>query len=343
VLVKEVNTKNEYKAQYNSFPLSFLQSYEWGQVKKPEWKPLRISIEGYPLTILIRKIPLLNKYIAYIPRPTFSPETDVKILTKLLDYLESKKNITHLEIDPSCLNTLENKNKYSQLNFSSSGEQYQLNDTNIIDISKGLDSIWESLDSKTRNKIRKPEKEGCKIEIFESGKEPLDRFYNIMNSIKKETTYVMHSKEYFQKVWEIMSKANMAVIIILSLNDLDLGGYFAIKNKQTLSELYGGLNRKGKNIRGAGYFLKWELIKYAFNNNIKTYDQWGVSSLTKNGQYNQDSPLYYISQFKKEFKGKHVSYLPKQTYVFNNIDYIFFKIAKIPFSFSLYLRKLFKR
>jgi lipid II:glycine glycyltransferase (peptidoglycan interpeptide bridge formation enzyme) len=342
-MITEVSDKEQYIEFFNNKNLSFLQSYQWAEVKRPEWEPVRISVDEYPITILRRKLPFFKKYLAYIPRPFFDTGIRKEILEEVVKYLKEKQIYSHLEIDPSCDSTVENQNIFNELNFFNSGQQYQLDNTNIIDISNGLDSIWESLESQTRNKVRKPEKIGCKVESFHNGQEAVDRFWNIMNSITKNTTYVAHPKEYFQKVWEIMSEADMATIVLISLDGKDLGGYMGIRNNGTFSELYGGLNTEGREVRGAGYFLKWESIKKAYEDGIKLYDQWGVSPLTEKGEYQKNTPLYHISLFKKEFNGKHISYLQKQTYVFDMLSYKAFNIAKKIFDLLLKIKKSFRK
>lgn|GEM_PF-5004502 len=362
----KIRTASEYQNLCSKYSISFLQSYEWGEVKRPEWEPLRLVFDDYPITILIRRIPLpLIKWkIAYIPRPFYNfsdfaerknlsgeaeviPEVDQQRLKRILKgivaYLKGNGEFSHVEIDPSFINSLDIQQIFTEVGFVASGEQYQLNNTNIIDLSCGIESLWKSLDSQTRNKIGRPEKLGCKFEMYEKGEEPIERFWKIMDSITKTTTYITHPKEYFKKVWRIMSGSNKAVITLITCDEMDIGGYFSTKSKDTLWELYGGLNEEGKKIRGAGYFLKWKSIENACKLGIKFYDQWGTAPLRKiqnNLKYDKGHALYNISLFKKEFGGEHFSYLPKQVYVFNDLLYKTFNLGNFGFTLFKKLRKM---
>lgn len=340
-MLTEVTDKNQYKEIFNSSEASFLQSYEWGEVKKPEWETIRISLNNKPLTILTRSIPLTNKKLAYIPRPSLDEVLLENELKEILEYL-STKNISHLEIDPENQNTDSIQKQFQRSGFFETGKQYQLNNSNILGLTVGVENLWNTLSSSTRNKVRKPEKMGCKVEVFYEGDEAVERFWEIMRSITENTTYVSHPKPYFQKVWKNMSEVSMAKIVIISLDGKDIGGYFLVRNKNKICELYGGLNKEGRNIRGAGYYLKWESIKSAQEDGIELYDQWGVSPKNSDGNYLKEDVLYHISLFKKEFGGEDIQYLPQQTYVFNKLSYRIFRLGKLLLSLSLKLKKLLR-
>jgi lipid II:glycine glycyltransferase (peptidoglycan interpeptide bridge formation enzyme) len=70
--IKEL-TKEEYLEFSQELNVHPLQSFAWGELKRPIWEPLRLGIfEGREcfsiLTILIRKIPVIGKKFGYIPR-----------------------------------------------------------------------------------------------------------------------------------------------------------------------------------------------------------------------------------------------------------------------------------
>ena len=71
----------------------FLQSPEWAQVKS-EWKHEEIvlrdengKINAY-LSILLRKVPVLNKYIMYAPRGPICDIYDEKVIKELVNEIK---------------------------------------------------------------------------------------------------------------------------------------------------------------------------------------------------------------------------------------------------------------
>lgn len=55
---------------------------------------------------------------------------------------------------------------------------------------------------------------------------------------------------------------------------------------------------------GAQYFIQWQMIKYALENNYKVYNFYGIS-----GIFDKDDPSYGIYEFKKGFGGRVVELL----------------------------------
>lgn len=55
---------------------------------------------------------------------------------------------------------------------------------------------------------------------------------------------------------------------------------------------------------GAQYFIQWQMIKYALENNYKVYNFYGIS-----GNFDKNDPSYGIYEFKKGFGGRVVELL----------------------------------
>lgn len=340
-MVKAVDNKEEYEKLYNQHHLSFLQTWQWGIVKEPAWKPLRLAVNNYPVTILLRRIPISGRSFAYIPRLLSDDDFSADILKEIVQYLKSNAKLSHIIYDPGVTDK-SLQAKLNNIGFTADGPQLQLDNTNIIDLSIGTEELLASFKSQTRNKINKPEKLGCKVQLFDKGQEALDRFWEIMKSIVQNTTYVSHDKAYFQKMWNQFSPINMAKIFIMYQDSQDLGCYFVLHNNDTLWELFGGLNTAGREIRGAGYFLKWESIRKAAEIGIKNYDQWGVAPKI-DGHYDKSHALANISEFKELFNGKHVEYLPQQILIVDNLSYKVFKAGEKIQTLIVKMKKLVNR
>ncbi|MBD3362358.1 peptidoglycan bridge formation glycyltransferase FemA/FemB family protein [Candidatus Dojkabacteria bacterium] len=338
-MIEQVESKELYKKFFAKEKLCFLQSWEWGEVKKPNWKPMRLLANQIPIQIFIRKIPVINQSFGYIPRlldkKNFTPE----ILKKLINFFKYEIKLSHLIIEPNLTkaDNFEDLNSIlNNLRFKKTGRTIQPNYTNIIDLTQSYEEIFANFRSTYRRNIRKAKKLGCKSAIFEKGNEPLSRFFRIMNAIMQRTKYVMHGKKYFEKVWNELSKSNQAKIYIISRKKEDLGALFVVFDNKGAYELYGGINEAGRRYR-AGFLLRDVSIKDSKAMSKELYDQWGVAAFSEEG-YSEKSELVGVSRFKAGFGGQDIEYFPQYIYVNHKPGYfvyrlgVFFNKMKIKFS-----------
>jgi lipid II:glycine glycyltransferase (peptidoglycan interpeptide bridge formation enzyme) len=338
--IQSIN-KKEYGSLFEKFSLSFMQSVEWAEVKEPTWNNEFLNVDGYPVLLLSRSIPGTKKKFAYIPRLFSDEDVSIEILKSIRDYLSTQSQYSHVDIDMG-ITEISLQSEFNELGFVSSGEQLQPQFTNIIDIGIKEEDLLASFKSSTRNKINKASKLSATVEVLESGQDAVDRFYNIMKSVVQLTDYVSHSKDYYQKIWDLFSKDQRARIIIVSIDGNDFGTYFSILNDEYQWEVFGGMNKLGREIRGAGYFLKWESIKAAISSGQLRYDQWGVAPKVGGGGYDESHRFYRIGEFKKEFNGVYTEFISQQTYVFDNKSYTLFRTGKIIQSLIVKIKKFFK-
>jgi peptidoglycan pentaglycine glycine transferase (the first glycine) len=331
--------KQKYTEIWNKNNGNILQSWQWGEIKSPQWTPKYLNVNDNHILILIRKLPLVNIYFGYIPRLDVVQMSLSEFLPKLLQAI-STFNLTHLIIDPNIINNDINREVFNKIGFINNGKSIQPNQTNIVNLIKSSDDLWHNLDSKYRRNYNKSIKSNIKLTIFDNGTEALDRYYEIMKSIFENTKYIMHGKSYFAKVWSTLSVDKMANILIASINNVDVGAYLIAYDKVGAYELYGGVNSMGRVVE-AGYFLKWEAIKHAQSIGKLFYDHWGVSPIIAD-EYDKNDELYNISKFKKGFGGENVVYLPQQVYVYNSFYYKLYKSIEVINKIALYLRKVIK-
>ena len=92
------------------------------------------------------------------------------------------------------------------------------------------------------------------------------------------------------------------------------GGLFMTFGKQVIS-LFGGSYREYMKFNGQ-YFLNFEMIKYALNNNYDKYNFFGIE-----GNFDKDSEMYGLFDFKKGFGAKVVELIGEFNYVINKPVY----------------------
>ena len=95
----------------NSAYGDMLQTYSWGEIKKPDWEPLRAVVEDDQqqicavMSILFRRIPIINRTIAYVPRgPVFADTADAQLINYTLESLTTlarERSAILIKIDPA--------------------------------------------------------------------------------------------------------------------------------------------------------------------------------------------------------------------------------------------------
>lgn len=341
----EIEKAEEYTELFNENHLDLLQSWEWGEIKKPEWEPVRVNPNGseIPVTILTHRIPLLNKKFGYIPRGFSNERFNKDILEQARNFCKDELALTHLIIDPNLKNSSVDLGIFYNAGFSTSGKTIQPNQTNILDLLKSEDELWMGLRASFRRNIKKSGgRFGCKVEQTKD----IDRFIKVSEQINTRNKFVKHTPAYFKKAWEIFSngQGTSAKIFIVTQNDKDIAAYFLAYTGNKAFELYGGVTDEGKPLR-AGHLLKWECIKDAKSSGLKLYDQWGVARFIENKEdpkksdFDNTDELYYISEFKSGFGGEYTEFMPQQTIIFSKFGYNFFRLLQTINSLKLRLLK----
>ncbi len=318
-----ITDPSDYKGLWKENHYSLLQSWEWGEIKRPTWKPVRLAEENIPIQILTRKIPLLGTSFGYIPRGFSEESISVEQLESLKKFSRKELRLSHLIIEPNL--TESSKGVFSNTGFSNAGKTIQPNQTNIVSLTEGEEAVWMKMKGKYRRNIKKSKRDGCLVKVFDKNDEAVNRFYHIMESIFARTSYVMYDKGYFQKVWDFLSMSHMAKIFIAVKGGIDVGAYFVAYDVHTAYELYGGVTDDGRDVE-AGYLLKWAAIKDAIESNKQNYDHWGIAPIVGD-DYDKSHELYHISKFKEGFGGDIVKYLPQQLAVNNYFAYMIYKFG----------------
>ncbi|MBN2016446.1 peptidoglycan bridge formation glycyltransferase FemA/FemB family protein [Candidatus Dojkabacteria bacterium] len=320
--IKELG-KDEYLKFSEELNVHPLQSYSWGELKRPVWEPLRLGVfeAGECLsifTILTRRIPLVGKKFGYIPRgfSLKNQEYLSKILQKLIG-TEYIRSLSFVLIDPEVFQIQNSKFEkifeiYRSVGFKESGRQEQPIRTVILDLTKSEEGLLADMRSKHRQYIRKAERKGVRIEK----EADIEEFCKILSEIIEERGYKMHEIDYYRKVWELFREEGKAEMFIAKAESEAIGAYMLIFTRDGCYEMYGGAPERGKEYYG-NYALKWESVKYAKSIGKKYYDQWGAEFIHPG-----------LKQFKEGFGGQVVEYPSQCVYVNDGLEYLMYKVMR---------------
>ena len=205
----------------------FLQSPEWAQVKS-EWKHEEIvlrdengKINAY-LSILLRKVPVLNKYIMYAPRGPICDIYDEKVIKELVNEIKriaKEYKAFIFRADPDVLvsdekfkRIIENAGLKAKDNIKSINDVIQpkyvfrLNLTN-----KTEEELLQSFHQKTRYNIRLAARKGVTIRV--GTKEDLPEFYKTMQETGNRDDFIIRSLEYYKKIYDCLGPEHVRIML----------------------------------------------------------------------------------------------------------------------------------
>ncbi|HPM08642.1 MAG TPA: peptidoglycan bridge formation glycyltransferase FemA/FemB family protein [Candidatus Pacearchaeota archaeon] len=176
--------------------------------------------------------------------------------------------------------------------------------TSIIDISKSIEEIYKSFDNSLKKNIRKAENNGFFVKKAEDI-EDFNDYYNLLKKFRDNLGFRTDSYDTAKKMWDILhnstNESNYEVFLCLDINLEILSAMGVITNKEDRQLIEVSIARSQKSIKEKltdNELLKWEIIKWAKNNNFTYYDLAGINIEAK-----KDTKEYNIARYKKNWGG----------------------------------------
>jgi len=314
--------KKEYYELWVKNKAHFLQSWAWGEIKKPKWTPLRLVFDDIlACQVLMRKIPLTRGTFGYVPK---------FINTQSLSSIEIHQILKFLKGLGLGFVLFESENEINSSLLGNSGFTTKLTKTiqpqysSRIDLKDSYEDIFARFSSTYRRKSRKAEKLGLIYEIFTNEENALDRFFLVMQNIMDNTKFVMHQKEYFKNVWKNLSSDVLAQIYIATKDGIDVGALFVVHDEQGVYELYGGVNEQGRKFP-VGVYLRNKVLQNVTDSGFSYYDFWGVAEL-----------------FKQKFGGENIAFPKQIIIIFRPLSYLIYSLMVGINKLRIKLKKILK-
>ena len=251
----------------------FLQSPEWAKVKT-DWENEMIVIEENgeikgTMSILLRKVPIFNRYIMYAPRGFVCNEHDKETLKKLTEKakeIAKKYKAFIFRLDPDISNEDEEFKKIAE----EVGYKIKKNIKNIDQViqpkyvfrldltNKTEEELLASFNQKTRYNIRVALRKGVQVRV--GTKEDLETFYNIMKETGSRDHFFIRPLSYFEHLYECMGEKHVR-LIIAEHEGTPIAAVMPILYGNKVWYLYGGSSNKYRNLM-PNYLLQFEMMKW---------------------------------------------------------------------------------
>ncbi len=263
-----------------------LQLWGWGELKELNgWQPVRLAVTDDDRIIaaaqmLIRQIPKVPRVFMYIPRgPVAKPGSDELkfLLAAITDYAREHSAIS-VKIEPNwTIGKLPKGWRRSQ-------NRILLDSTLMIDLRQSDEDILNGMRSKTRQYIRKSEREGIEV-VRDTSNLHLDDIMELYRETAKRADFALHEAQYYHRLCQTLGENNH--IYVAKKDGRLLSFLWLVATDAIAFELYGGMSDEGSDLK-ANYTLKWEVMKRMKTAGVTTYDL--------NGRLNEG-----IDQFKSGF------------------------------------------
>lgn len=277
---------------------------------------------------------------------------------ELKKYIKTKKGFA-LKIDPCVeytkrdndVNIIEEKNtdkvvkNLIKLGFHHYGftEEYtketQYRWTYYLDVDKSWEELKKNMNQRCKRCINKQEK--YPLVLKDVTKDNIKDFKAIMEHTSIRQNHFDRSLEYYKKLQEVLEDRIKLNVIYLdkkkflkehkddklydSIKEekqdmIPISAGVFIEDKEYLHYVYGGTYSHYMPLM-AQYKIHVEMINYAKEKNIKTYDFGGIS-----GSFDKSSPYYGIFDFKRGFGGYIVEYIGEFDLLINKPLYYTYNI-----------------
>ena len=295
-----------YEFLQNNPKTNFMQSPEWARVKT-EWKNEFITVEDKngnikgTMSILLRKVPFINRHIMYAPRGFVCDVHDketLKELTTKAQEIAKKYRAFIFRLDPDVLQSDEEFKKIitelgykTKKNIKNIGQVLQPKYVFRLNVKdKTEEELLQSFESKTRYNIRLAGRKG--VTVRQGTSDDLKIFYDIMKTTGSRDDFFIRPLSYFQKIYDEMGEKH-ARIYIAEFEGEPIAATMPIYYGNKVWYLYGGSSNKHRNLM-PNYLIQWEMIKWALEEKCDWYDFRGVS-----GFKSEKDPQYRCLQIQK--------------------------------------------
>jgi lipid II:glycine glycyltransferase (peptidoglycan interpeptide bridge formation enzyme) len=282
-----------------------LQSRAWADVKRPGgWDSRRIVVERKGeivavAQVLLKEIALGQRY-AYAPRgplvrePAHIGEAALAVARSL-----AGARAAALLFDPELPQDERVTDALRRAGCLPGRFPVQPRRTLVLDLSPEPEALLGEMRKKTRQYIRKAERDG--VDTEESA--DIAAFYEVQRAVSARVGFGIHDRAYFETLWRALAPQGRAHLFFARLGGTRIAALLALRWGTRAWEMFGGPTGEHAEARPF-YLLKWRAMLRLRQLGVRSYDMWGLAESGKD-----DDPLAGVENFKLGFGGEPRTYV----------------------------------
>ena len=326
-----------------------LQAWEWGDVKSPEWIPLRVAVFREDkivagVALLRRALPLLGMYFYASRGPLLADWSDEAVFTTLLSGIRDQAKrlgAKFFKIDPAV--TIEHPEvdaMFRRHGFAPtvSGDAQGFGGTQPRCVMQlklaglSLDEIKAGFKPQTRRNVKLAlEKHGVEI-LDEATRDDLATFHQLYVTTAQRDGFRPYTLSYLQKLWDALVPVGMAKLFLTRYEGTYLSGAICFKIGDKCWYVFGASSNEHRNVM-PNYAMQWAMISWAKSLDCAWYDFRGVSPRRRQegeaaSEVEKEDHLQGLNRFKEGFGAEYVEYLGEYDLVYSPPAYWLFTRAR---------------
>ncbi|MCL2213667.1 MAG: peptidoglycan bridge formation glycyltransferase FemA/FemB family protein [Treponema sp.] len=330
-------TDNE-KDIYDEAVTHPLQSYDWGEFKKTTGQ----NIERFGLfendkminafQASFHKIPFIGSTVGYIPKGCMPDSEQLDALKEFAYrqkaiFIKLEPNVAHPADTSSVINNIRNsfeqERNFLLQNGAVHGKNLFTKYNFHLDLTPGIDELFDNLRSKTRYNVRLAVKKGVQV-VEDTSESGMETYIRLMQETTSRQRFYSHAPQYYRTMWETIGcKANSMLHIFHAIyNGQVLAAWIIFLFNSKLYYPYGASSDAFREVM-ASNLIMWEVIKYGHENKCSCFDMWG--SLGPNPD--AKDPWYGFHRFKEGYNPVLMENIGTYDIVYNKFLYKSFNAA----------------
>lgn len=306
---------------------TFFQSEAFGEFQEKipyRGKSWSLLHDGSSCLVIKQKLPLGYCWLWVPYGPLIIPHTShpASIFNDIAHIAKEERAI-FARIEPPLGWPEENINKLSQKwRIKKTKRRYTPGHSLVLDLQKDEQALLAEMKPKGRYNIGIAKKHGVTVEPWRGDSEGFDAFYEIMKKTGERDEFGIHPEFFYKTLLESFGAASELLIAREPNHNKIIAGIIIIFYKNTATYYYGASDSAYRNLM-APYLLQWEAIMEAKKRGMKQYDFLGISPPGE-----KTHSLSGVSEFKKKFGGREVSYPAAFDIVYKPVMYKLYGLSK---------------
>lgn len=328
-----LNQEDWDAALQDNTEFDFLQSWTWGEFHQSLGHPIwRLAVEDNG--IIIAQILVIQLSLGYGQNVLYSPhgnfinkhlslpkvEEATRLLLPAIEELGQQTGALCFRVDPLIpQGDLPSRRYYLSRGFvENSHKHIQPKHTILIDLTKNLRDILNSMKPKTRYNINVAQKHEVEV-VRDNSPKALTEFLAILKETSGRNKFFLHSDKYYISQHKILSNADMQDLYLASFHDKTIAGILINKFNGRATYVHGASRSEHRELM-APYLLHYTVMSTLQNEGLHTYDLGGIHP-------DPDHPWSGITRFKRGFGGTEVEYagvfeLPLKPFIYRVYSFI---------------------
>ena len=348
---RELSTDADHAA-WNAFVASVpegdvLQAWEWADVKRPDWTPLRLAVfrEGKIVggaALLRRALPVVGSYLYGSRGPLLQDWADEAVFQSLLDAIKaSSHGAAFLRLDPAvAVERADVPTLFKRHGFAPAGTTdaqgfggMQPRCVMQLDLlGRSEAEILASFKGQTRRNIKlSQDKHGVEV-VADTTRDDLTVFHALYAATAARDGFRPYSLAYFRRLWDSLVPAGMAQLFLTRYDGQWLSGAICFVIGDKCWYVFGASGNEHRNVM-PNYAMQWAMIRWAKAHGCAWYDFRGVSPRRRQegesaADVEKEDHLQGLNRFKEGFGTRYVEYVGEFDLVYNPLAYWAFTTGK---------------